>query len=324
MKTIDKKRIVVLGGGTGQGNLLRGLKKHEKIDLTAIVAVSDDGGGSGTIRNEMKMLPPGDIRNCLLSLSNMDPAMEKLMNHRFAYGSLKGQNFGNLFLLALNEIFGDFQIAIDQVSEMISVKGKVLPASLEPLRLMATLENGNVVIGESLISKTCLEQNTHVKKIEIIPERPEATREVISHIDRADIIVVGPGSLYTSLMPNLLIPAIKQAILESEAQKVYICNLMTENGETDNLTIYDHVHIIQKALEYQLNYAVINTTDISERIQRNYDKEEKRLLYPSAEDIQKINEIGVQTIVGDFSKETEYGAIMHDSEKVADIVLKLL
>lgn len=324
MSTTNKMRIVVLGGGTGQGNLLRGFKKHEKIDLTAVVAVSDDGGGSGTIRTEMKMLPPGDIRNCLISLSNMDPTMEKLMNHRFAYGSLKGQNFGNLFLLALNEIFGDFQIAIDQVSEMISVKGKVLPASPEPLRLMATLENGNVVVGESQIAKTCLEQNTHLKKIEIIPEHPLATEKVIRQIEKADIIIVGPGSLYTSLMPNLLIPDINRVILSSKAQKVYICNLMTENGETDNLTIYDHVNLIQKTLHYQLQYVVINTADISEKIQENYDREEKTILYPSTEDIQRINEIGVQTILGHFAKETEYGAIMHDSEQVAHVVLQLL
>ncbi|MFC4803805.1 gluconeogenesis factor YvcK family protein [Filifactor villosus] len=323
MKKI-KKKVVVLGGGTGQGNLLRGFKNKDDVDLTAVVAVSDDGGGSGTIRTEMRMLPPGDIRNCLISLSNMDPTMEKLMNHRFAYGSLKGQNFGNLFILALNEIFGDFQIAIDQVSEMISVRGKVLPASPEMIRLMAVLENDNVVIGESQIARTCLEQSTHVKKIEIIPEKPEATAQVLEHIQEADIIIIGPGSLYTSLLPNLLIPEIKEAILKSSAKKVYICNLMTENGETDHLDIYQHVELIQKTLDYHLQYVVINTSPISAEIQHNYDREQKTILYPAAEDIRRMNEIGVQSIRGEFAVETDYGAMMHDSDKVVRTILKLL
>lgn len=324
MKKEEKKKIVVLGGGTGQGNLLRGFKKREDIELTAVVAVSDDGGGSGVIRTEMKMLPPGDIRNCLISLSNMDPTMEKLMNHRFNYGSLKGQNFGNLFILALNEIFGDFQIAIDQVSEMISVKGKVLPASPTPIRLMATLENGNVVIGESNIGKTCLQQNTYLQKVEIIPERPEATAEVITKIQEADIVIIGPGSLYTSLLPNLLIPDIRQAIFQSKAHKLYICNLMSENGETHHLNIYDHVEILHRNVNERLDYVLLNTQVISKKIEDNYDREDKYILYPEHDDIRKINALGIQTIVGDFIVETQYGAIMHDSEKVVKIILEIL
>lgn len=324
MKNMGKKKIVVLGGGTGQGNLLRGLKQEEEFDLTAIVAVSDDGGGSGTIRTEMKMLPPGDIRNCLISLSNMDPTMEKLMNHRFRYGSLKNQNFGNLFLLALNEIFGDFQIAIDQVSEMISVKGKVVPATLVEIRLVSTLANGNVVIGESAIGPTCLTQQSKIEKMEIIPRNPEANPIAINKIHEADLIVIGPGSLYTSLIPNLLIPEIQLAIKESKVPKIYICNLMTENGETHHLNIYQHVQVLQEIMDCRLDYVVLNNHSISKEAKDNYRREEKRFLYAQIEDIVKINQLGIQTIRGDFVIETEYGAIMHDSEKVSKIISSIL
>lgn len=324
MKNMGKKKIVVLGGGTGQGNLLRGLKQEEGLDLTAIVAVSDDGGGSGTIRTEMKMLPPGDIRNCLISLSNMDPTMEKLMNHRFRYGSLKNQNFGNLFLLALNEIFGDFQIAIDQVSEMIAVKGKVVPATLVEIRLISTLATGNVVIGESAIGPTCLTQQSEIEKIEIIPRNPEANPIAIKKIHEADIIVIGPGSLYTSLIPNLLIPEIRLALKESKVPKIYICNLMTENGETHHLNTYQHVQVLQEIMDCRLDYVLLNNRSISEQAKDNYRKEEKQFLYAQEEDIIKINRLGIQTIRGDFVVETEYGAIMHDSEKVSKIILSIL
>ncbi|MGB5823739.1 MAG: gluconeogenesis factor YvcK family protein, partial [Proteocatella sp.] len=230
----NNKKVVVLGGGTGQGNLLRGLKKYTEY-LSAIVTVADDGGGSGLIRAENRMLPPGDIRNCLISLSNMDPIMEKLMNHRFESGSLKNQSFGNLFLLALYEIFGDFEKAVDHISDMIGVKGSVIPSTNEQIRLVAHLQNGSVAVGESNIAPYCITEKTSIRKLELMPSKPRATQKALERISQADIIVIGPGSLYTSIIANLIIPEIAEAIINSSAKKIFICNIMTEHGETDSL-----------------------------------------------------------------------------------------
>ena len=192
------KKVVVIGGGTGQGNILEGLKKHTE-KLTAIVTVADDGGGSGLIRNENRMLPPGDIRNCLIALSDMDLLTERLMRHRFKSGSIKNQSFGNLMILAYYEIFNDFEKSINYVGEKIGAKGKVVPSTREHIRLVASLENGSVVIGESNIAQMSIAQKSEISKLELLPTKPKATQSAIDAIREAEIIIIGPGSLYTRL-----------------------------------------------------------------------------------------------------------------------------
>ena len=274
----NRTNIVVLGGGTGQGNLLRGLKKHTE-SLSAIVTVADDGGGSGLIRAENRMLPPGDIRNCLVSLSNMDPIMEKLMSHRFESGSLKNQSFGNLFLLALYEIFGDFEKAVDHISDMIGVKGSVIPSTNEQVRLVATLDNGNVAIGESNIAPSCITQKTFIKKLELIPSKPSASCKAVERIADADIIVIGPGSLYTSVIPNLLVDGVADTIRASHAQKFYICNIMTQDGETEGYTAADHLEALQRhGREGIVDLCLANNAPIPRGLAARYSEEDAELL----------------------------------------------
>lgn len=320
----NRTNIVVLGGGTGQGNLLRGLKKHTE-SLSAIVTVADDGGGSGLIRAENRMLPPGDIRNCLVSLSNMDPIMEKLMSHRFESGSLKNQSFGNLFLLALYEIFGDFEKAVDHISDMIGVKGSVIPSTNEQVRLVATLDNGNVAIGESNIAPSCITQKTFIKKLELIPSKPSASCKAVERIADADIIVIGPGSLYTSIIANLIIPDISEAIINSRAKKVFICNIMSEEGETDRFDCYGHLEkITDHVKNLKIDYMLINNKIIESDILERYDREHKHPVYVDDSQRAKIRELGVQIIEDNLLRVSETGQIMHDSEKVARILLDIL
>lgn len=320
----DKKKIVVLGGGTGQGNLLRGLKKYTDY-LSAIVTVADDGGGSGLIRAENRMLPPGDIRNCLISLSNMDPIMEKLMNHRFASGSLKNQSFGNLFLLALYEIFGDFEKAVEHVSDMIGVKGSVIPSTNEQVRLVANLENGSVAIGESNIAPCCIIEKTAIRKLELMPSKPRATKKALDRIAQADIIVIGPGSLYTSIIANLIIPEISEAIINSNAKKVFICNIMTEEGETDSLDCYGHLEkILNHIKTLKIDYMLINNESIETEILLRYEQEHKKPVIVDDEQRNKIKAMGIDIVEENLLKISELNQVMHDSEKVARILLSII
>lgn len=318
------KNIVVIGGGTGQGNLLRGLKKYTE-SLTAIVTVADDGGGSGLIRAENRMLPPGDIRNCLISLSNMDPIMEKLMSHRFESGSLKNQSFGNLFLLALYEIFGDFEKSIEHISEMIGVSGTVTPSTQEQIRLVATLENDSVAVGESSIAPMCIMEKTSIKKLELLPSKPKASTKALERIANADIIVIGPGSLYTSIIANLLIPEIAEAIVNSKAKKLFIANIMSEEGETDNLTLYGHLSkILNHVPNLKIDYMLVNNQIIGEKNKERYLEEHKTQIQLDDGQRAKIEALGVKLIEENIITVSELGQVMHDSEKVASLVLKLI
>ncbi len=203
--------VVVIGGGTGQSIFLRGLKHHTE-NITAIVTVADDGGGSGVLRSDLGMLPPGDIRNCIMALANIEPTMNEVMQYRFEDGALKGQSFGNLFLAAMNGLYGNFETAVYKIGQIFAITGRVLPVTLENIDLIATLENSQVVKGESTIPKEVRKQKCKIDKITLIPEKCRPLDEVISSIHGADIIVMGPGSLYTSVIPNLLVPGVIDAI----------------------------------------------------------------------------------------------------------------
>lgn len=259
-------KLVVLGGGTGLSVLLRGLKNYTS-NITAVVTVADDGGSSGRLRGEMGMLPPGDIRNCLIALSEAEPELEQLFQHRFKSGKgLEGHNFGNLFLAAFTEIVG-FEQAVKESAKVLAVRGKVLPVTLENVTLQARLKDGSIVRGESKI------ENIHspIDRISLIPSHAKAIKDTIQEINEADAIVLGPGSLYTSIIPNLLINDVIDAIKKSSAPVYYICNIMTQKGETQGYGAADHVAAIEKhTYPGIIDYIILNNKDISSRQKHLY------------------------------------------------------
>ena len=243
--------IVAIGGGTGLSTLLKGLKNYSS-NITAIVTVSDDGGSSGVLRKQLGVQPPGDIRNCLAALSNEEPILTRLFQYRFSEGSgLEGHSFGNLFISALTTITGSLEKAVQASSKVLAVQGQVLPATNIDVMLWAELEDGEKIFGESKIS----ESKKLISRIGYLPENPSALPSALEAIKEADLIVLGPGSLYTSLLPNLLVPEIVDALLQNTAPKIYISNLMTQPGETDGLDVYQHI----KSIEKQLSNFGVNT-----------------------------------------------------------------
>ena len=256
----NEPAIVVIGGGTGLSVLLKGLKRYTSR-LTAMVTVSDDGGSSGRLRSELGVLPPGDIRSCLVALAETETLMDKVFQHRFLQGgSLQGHNLGNLLLVAMTEITGDFISAIREVSKVLAVRGKVLPATLEPVTLGGMMADGNRVLGETAIR----DYPASIKEVFLMPECGPLP-ETLQAIHEADAIIIGPGSLYTSIIPNLLVKGVIEAIASSPAPKFYISNIMTEQGETDSFTAADHLKVIQKHSGKQIiDYAIVNCGKIDE------------------------------------------------------------
>ena len=247
--------IVAIGGGTGLSTLLKGLKNYSS-NISAIVTVSDDGGSSGLLRKQLGVQPPGDIRNCLAALSNEEPTLTRLFQYRFADGSgLEGHSFGNLFLSALTTITGSLEKAVQASSKVLSVQGQVIPATGIDVMLWAELETGEKIFGESRIGKS----KKPITRIGCLPENPSALPTALDAIKEADLIVLGPGSLYTSLLPNLLVPEIVEALLKSDAPKIYVSNLMTQPGETDGLDVYEHIKAIEKQLSnFGVNSRIFN------------------------------------------------------------------
>jgi uncharacterized cofD-like protein len=236
-------RIVSIGGGTGQPTVLRGLKRYTD-HITAVVTVADDGGSSGRLRRDLGILPPGDFRNCLIALADVEPLMEELFQYRFGSdaGELQGHPFGNLFLVAMTGVTGDFERAIGECSRVLAVRGGIMPSTLANVTLNAELEDGTIVSGESRLP----EGKAAVRRAFLTPERPHGYPDAIAAILEADLIVLGPGSLYTSVIPNLLVPDIVSAVRSSPAVKVYVCNVATQPGETDKFGVMEHVHALRK------------------------------------------------------------------------------
>lgn len=241
----DGPRITVIGGGNGLSTMLRGLKNYTR-NLTAVVTVADDGGGSGKLREDLGMPPPGDIRNCMEALANAEPVMRDLMHYRFTEGSLAGQSFGNLLLAALNGISPTFDAAVSRMSQVLAITGRVLPVTTADVQLEAEFENGATVVGESKIFWCKKEQDCRIRRVRLIPEGARALPAAATAIQEADLIVLGPGSLYTSIIPNLLVDGITDAILASDALKVYVCNVMTQDGETEGYSASDHIAALFK------------------------------------------------------------------------------
>lgn len=313
-------KIVAIGGGTGLSTMLRGLKYYTS-NITAIVTVADDGGGSGDLREDLGMLPPGDIRNCILSLADTEPLMEDLLQYRFKDGRLKNQSFGNLFLAAMDGISANFEEAVHKMSSVLAVTGKVMPVTLDNLVLKAKLKNGSVVEGESNIPKEAVEQNSSIDRIFIEPENARALREAVDAILDADAVILGPGSLYTSVIPNLLVKDIANAVRNTSAIRLYVSNIMTQPGETDGFSVEDHIRTIFNHIGSGIiDYVIVNVGKINRELEGKYKEEESHLV--------KINEdavdsLGVKVIEGDFIS-AKNGLIRHNSEKLASILIETI
>jgi uncharacterized cofD-like protein len=320
-------RVVALGGGTGLSALLRGLKEHvvrrsdphptsERpiTDLAAIVTVTDDGGSSGRLRRENYILPPGDIRNCMVALSNDETLLTRLFQYRFHAGrGLRGHNFGNLFLAALTHVTGDFAEAVRVSSKVLAVRGRIFPSTLSNVHLVATLVNGKRVQGETRISRSLVP----IRNVELNPRRVRPFPAVIEAIQQADLILMGPGSLYTSVIPNLLIPEIAHAIVRSKAPRVYIANLMTQPGETTHYALSHHLRAIQNhARGHILDAVVANRKSVSPEVARRYRAEGAE---PVLLDRGNILKTKVRLIAGNLLE--EHGVIRHNSTLLARLLV---
>lgn len=319
---LDEPKIVAIGGGTGLSILLRGLKEFTS-NITAIVTVADDGGGSGILREDLGMLPPGDIRACLLALANTEPTMEKLLQYRFTDGLLKGQSFGNLFIAAMNEIYGSFELAIKEASNVLSITGKVYPMTVEDVRLHCELENGEVIIGESIIPSEAMKRGCRIKRMFMDPKISYPLIEAVDAIKEADLIVLGPGSLYTSIVPNLLVNNIVDTIYKASAPKVYICNVMTQPGETDGFSVLEHVQgILDHSREDFLDYVIANTEEIPKETLDKYITDGSRPVMPESGDKELLARNNIK-LIADRLVEVKSNYIRHDNLSVSKILIDI-
>ena len=315
-RRLDKgPNITVVGGGTGLSVLLRGMKEATR-NVTAVVTVADDGGSSGRLREEFNVIPPGDLRNCLVALADTEPMMEKLFQYRFSGNSdLAGHSFGNLFITAMTEVTGDIEQALKESSRVLAVKGRVFPATTSKVRLNATMEDGTFVEGESQIPLV----HKRIKRVHIFPHHVEAVSSALKAIYEAKVIVLGPGSLYTSVIPNLLVDDIAKAIRESNAVKIYICNVMTQPGETDDYTASMHVKaLIEHGGNGIVDYVLVNNKPISQEMQEHYAQEGQ---YPVLVDENAIESLGVKCFKADIIDDSQM--IHHDSQKLAHQVMEI-
>lgn len=284
-------RLAIIGGGTGLSVLLKGIK-YFPWDITAVVSMADDGGSSGRLRNQLGMLPPGDVRNCMVALADREILMEQLFNYRFKQGEgLAGHNLGNLILAALVDLHGSFELALQQMSRVLAIRGKVLPSTLENVIIKAKLADGRVITGESKIPHA----RQAIKKINIEPSNPQPYKEALEAIKRADIIILGPGSLYTSIIPNLLVDGVADAISQNKGVKVYICNVMTQPGETKGYTASQHLEAIYEHSKAKLvNHIIVNNQVVKDKnLLNKYAEEEAE---PVIIDFNKLKKLGVQII----------------------------
>ena len=312
-------RTVVIGGGTGLSTMLRGLK-YVMNDITAIVSVADDGGGSGVLRQELGMPPPGDVRNCIQALARVEPTMEALLAYRFQEGSLKGQSFGNLFLAALNGMSPSFDMAVSSMCEVLNIVGRVLPVTNDDVRLVATFDDGSEVIGESRIGHVKKGTSLHIHNIRLLPEKPKTLRACLEAVRAADLIVLGPGSLYTSVIPNLLTDGLSEAILESDAVRVYVCNVMTEDGETQGYTVSDHLRALFEHGGGKLaDCCLANNKTFTAEIAARYGMEGAE---PVRLDPEAVGELGVRLHLAPIAGERD-GFARHDSIALAEALLRL-
>ncbi len=310
-------KIVAIGGGTGLSTLLRGIKEYS-ANITAIVTVADDGGSSGRLRREIGVLPPGDIRNCLAALANEEKLLTELFQYRFQAGNgLVGHSFGNLFLTAMSEITGDLEQAVAASSQVLAVRGAVLPATLSDVKLWAELDDGRYIEGESSIT----EAGGKIVKIGCIPTAPPALPRVLEAIYEADFIIIGPGSLYTSVIPNLLVPEIANAIASRNVPRIYVCNIMTQPGETQDYTVADHIRAIDAACGQPLfNDVLVQRKSPSSKTLLRYAQENS---YMVQLDRDAVTQLGRNIVLANIMDEDEYtGLVRHSSQRLARVLLR--
>ncbi len=311
-------RVVAIGGGHGLSTMLRGLKRYVR-DITAIVTMADDGGGSGMLRQDLGMLPPGDARDCVLALANTDRVMEQLMTYRFSEGSLSGQNFGNLLLAALNGICGSFAEAVRAMGEVLAVTGRVLPVTEQDIHLQAQFDDGSTVLGESAIFYHKKETRKGIRRVVLMPEHPRAYPESLRAIERADLILIGPGSLYTSIIPNFLVSGVTEAVERSKAYKLMIMNLMTQDGETEGYTAADHVRELTRHSGNVVDACLANLCPVPEHLREEYNREGAGEIVLDWEEIEKL---GVKLFTAPLlSDSSEYAR--HDPDLLAKAILEL-
>lgn len=298
---MEDARFVVLGGGTGLSTLLTGLKRFTD-EITAIVTMADDGGGSGQLRREKGILPPGDVRSCLVALANTEPLLESLLQYRYTEGHLNGQNFGNLLIAALIDIYGSFEEAIKRLSQVLNITGSVLPVTTDEIKLEAIFSNGKRIMGESLIPQYARKNKCRIERMRVVPHTARANQDCISAIEKSDVIILGPGSLYTSIIPNLQLQGIRQAILSSPSPLIYISNIMTQKGETDGYNLLEHIEALEEhGLRGRIQHIVLNTKEIDSKLVDLYkEKENVEPVYFDENILRIINEKGIQVEKGDF------------------------
>lgn len=308
-------KIVVIGGGTGLSALLRGLKAYT-CNLTAIVTVADDGGSSGKLRHEMGILPPGDIRNCLVALADTENIMDTLFSYRFDTGTLKGHSLGNLLLAGMADTFGDFQKGVEHVSKVFALRGNVYPSTLEQVVLVADLADGTTVKGETVVRDT----KGRIKRVYLEPEDCPPMPEALRALEEADLIVLGPGSLYTSVLPNLLVEGLREKIREVEAPCVYVCNIMTEPGETDDYHVSDHLQAIMDHCGSDfVDVVLANNQEIPDHLLERYAEEGS---YPVPGEADTVEWLGSKYVEANLLQSGE--TIRHDSERLARELVRVL
>ncbi len=311
--------IVVIGGGTGLSTMLRGLK-HYSENITAIVAVADDGGGSGILRQDLGMPPPGDVRNCIQALANTEPTMEKLLSYRFPEGSLKGQSFGNLFLAALNGMSDTFDEAVRKMSDVLAITGRVLPVTNENVYLAAEFDDGTEMLGESKIADFKKGTDKRITKVKLVPERPPALPMAVEAIEDAEMIVIGPGSLYTSIMPNLVTDGIARALAESDAFRIYVLNVMTQDGETEHYMASDHIAaLFSNSGERIFDWCLANSAAFPPALLERYREEGAEPVYIDAAAVAAMNVNLCKAAVASWKN----GLIRHDPDALAGELMRL-
>ena len=307
--------ITVVGGGTGLSTLLRGMK-YITGNCTAVVTVGDDGGSSGRLRQELGIIPPGDLRKCLVAMADREPLMERVMQYRFeGDSSLSGHSLGNLFLAAIAETEGGMEEGLNAASQILKVRGHVIPSTLHSIQLAADMTDGSFVLGQAEIAQA----RKTVQRLRMVPENVPATKSAVEAIRRADILVFGPGSLYTSVICNLLVPDIREAVLQSQAVKIYVCNVMTQPGETDGFGAYEHVKtLMDYAGEPFLDYVIVNSEGISDEQIALYRTKGQEPITP---DVEKIEQMGIKVIPAKLVSKSDM--VRHDPQKLAQAIMSL-
>jgi len=308
--------ITVIGGGTGLSTLLRGMK-YITNNCTAVVTSADDGGSSGRLRKELGIIPPGDLRNCLTALADREPLMERIMQYRFEGDSpLAGHCFGNLFIAAMAQAEGDMEEGLKATSQILKVRGNVVPSTLEDIQLQAEMSDGTIISGESKIP----EARKRIRKMMMLPADAPATKGAIEAIKKADVLIFGPGSLYTSVIPNLLIDGIREAIIEADAIKIYVCNVMTQPGETDGYGAYEHVKaLVDHVGKNFLDYVIVNDEKITAEQLKQYFAEGAMPVTP---DVEKIRRLGITVIPANLISKKDL--VRHEPKKLSRVLITLI